>query len=301
MRGSSLFSELPSPRRRLTLLCGVPPAAGPARAKARTPTPAALPSPSAALGACILMAANTPGAKLPASSGWWGTIPKRWVTRAERGGTGGAVRSDLLLPPAPSFAGGKPENRIPCGIFGELGRWGKESQPGETRGQARLGVPEPGLLVGQQVPVRGGMNGVSLETRGMMPEGEWVEQAKAQQALRLEVERPKPHQEFKPRALRGGGHRGKGRMPRGVQGLCPPFHPRCRNPWMTSSSFPYCRKSCSGKAFRTWPPRLLRFTRGWRRKPTKTRYRPPARRLWNTSARRQAEMGAGWRRVGDFG
>lgn len=82
------------------------------------------------------MAANTPGAKLPASSGWWGTIPKRWVTRAEWGSTGTAVGLDLLLPPAPSFARGKLENRIPCGIFDELGRWGKESQPGETGGPA---------------------------------------------------------------------------------------------------------------------------------------------------------------------
>lgn len=61
------------------------PAAGPARARARTPTPAVRPSPSAAPGACTSTAANTPAAKLPASSGWWETIPKRWVMWVERG------------------------------------------------------------------------------------------------------------------------------------------------------------------------------------------------------------------------
>lgn len=71
------------------LLLNVPPAAGLVRAKARTPTPAVLPSPSAALGACILMAANMPEAKLHGSSGWWGTIPKRWVTQTEWSSSGG--------------------------------------------------------------------------------------------------------------------------------------------------------------------------------------------------------------------
>lgn len=62
-----------------------PPPAGPAPAKARTPTPAVLPSPSAAPGACTSTAASTPAAKLPASSGWWETTPKRWVIEVGQG------------------------------------------------------------------------------------------------------------------------------------------------------------------------------------------------------------------------
>lgn len=87
----------------------------------------------------------------------------------------------------------------------------------------------------------------------------------------MELEQPNPHEEFKPHALCHGGYCGKGWLLCGVCGLCPQFHPCCQNPWVTSVSFPYHRKSCSGEAFRTWPPRLPRFTRGWRRKPTKTR------------------------------
>lgn len=62
------------------------------------------------------------------------------------------------------------------------------------------------------------------------------------------------------------------------------------DPWVTFLLyFSYHRRSCSGKAFRTWPPRLLRFTRGWRRKPTKTRYQPPACPLCTTATRRHSE------------
>lgn len=120
-----------------------------------------------------------------------------------------------------------------------------------------------------------------------------VERVKAQQTLRLETERPNPHKELKPRALCRGGYRGKGWVPCGVRGLCPQFHPCCRNPWVIPSSFPYCRKSCSGEAFRTWPPRLLRFTRGWRRKPTKTRY-------WSSHPSATAARQLEWVRGGGF-
>lgn len=52
-------------------------AAGPALAKAKTPTPVVPPSPLAVPGACTLMAANTLEARHLASSAWQGTIQRR--------------------------------------------------------------------------------------------------------------------------------------------------------------------------------------------------------------------------------
>lgn len=50
---------------------------------------------------------------------------------------------DLLLLPAPSFAGGKPENRIPRGFFDELGRQGGK-QANLVKLEGRLALVSPG-------------------------------------------------------------------------------------------------------------------------------------------------------------
>lgn len=74
------------------------------------------------------------------------------------------------------------------------------------------------------------MNGASVEIPREQQEGPLVRQVKVQQTVRVEVEQPNPHEEFKPHALCHGGYCGKGWVLCGVFGLCPNSIPTAKSP-----------------------------------------------------------------------